>query len=88
MIAMGLFLVLVIVYCIWQKQELNKFEITEYHVSSKKINHPFNMVVISDLHSFSYGKENERLLLAIQNQRPDLGDADRRSERGAGRTHL
>ena len=67
-----LFLFSVISYCLWQKQELKKFEISEYQVTNEKVNHSFRIVVISDLHSFSYGKRNERLFQAIQSQDPDL----------------
>ncbi len=59
-------------YAVWQRQELKKFEVTKYEMSTEKVNKDVKLVVISDLHSFSYGKENVRLLDAVMAQRPDL----------------
>ncbi len=64
--------VLVILYAIWQYQELKKFRVVPYEMQSDKINQKIKMVVISDLHSFSYGKKNERLVRAVREARPDL----------------
>lgn len=63
---------ILLIYVIWQYQELKKFEITQYEMLTPKVNKEVKMVVISDLHSFSYGTENERLLDAVKDQRPDL----------------
>lgn len=60
------------VYAVWQYQELKKFEITQYEMLTRKVNGKIKLVVISDLHSFSYGKANRRLLEAVQKQQPDL----------------
>lgn len=59
-------------YIIWQKKELKKFRISQYEMASKKINHDIKLVVISDLHSFSYGKDNDALIRAVCAQKPDL----------------
>ena len=64
--------VILLVYVIWQNQELKKFEITQYELLTSKVNKEIKLVVISDLHSFSYGTGNERLLDAVKAQRPDL----------------
>lgn len=64
--------VILLIYVIWQYQELKKFEITQYEMLTSKVNKEVKMVVISDLHSFSYGTGNERLLDAVKDQRPDL----------------
>ena len=48
-------------YILWQKWELTKFGITEYRIFSSKIKKRACAAVISDLHGFSYGKENWKL---------------------------
>ena len=59
-------LFLVFCYFLWQKWELTKFQVTEYQVSSPKLTFPANVAVIADLHGFSYGKGNERLLRQVR----------------------
>ena len=57
---------LALCYLLWQKWELTKFQVTEYQVSSPKLRFPANVAVIADLHGFSYGKGNERLLRQVR----------------------
>lgn len=68
-----LFFVFVVAVCyiLWQKWELTRFRVTEYKVSSTKIKERACAVVIADLHGFSYGKENWRLLEQIKKLNPD-----------------
>lgn len=61
-----------LIYAVWQYQELKKFEITQYEMSTSKVNGKIKLVVISDLHSFTYGTGNGRLLEAVRGQQPDL----------------
>lgn len=68
----GIISVIVLMYVIWQRQELKKFQVTHYKMSTKKINRVIKIAVISDLHSFSYGTGNERLLCAVRKEAPDL----------------
>lgn len=63
---------ILLIYAVWQYQELKKFEVTQYEMSTSKVNGKIKLVVISDLHSFSYGTGNGRLLEAVQGQQPDL----------------
>lgn len=49
----------------------NRFHIVEYKIESKKIIKNSKMVLLSDLHNKSYGKDNERLLHAIEEQNPE-----------------
>lgn len=69
-----LFLILVacLAYILWQKWELTKFRVTEYKISSSKIKKQACAAVIADLHGFSYGKENERLLMKVKKMNPDI----------------
>lgn len=63
---------IIVLYVIWQYQELKKFRVTSYEMESDKVNGEIKLVVISDLHSFSYGKGNERLVRAVKEEKPDL----------------
>ncbi len=65
-------LIIVLCYILWQKWELTKFEITEYRIFSPKIKKRACTAVISDLHGFSYGKENEKLLQKVKKINPDI----------------
>lgn len=53
------------------KSENNKFKITRYHLSAEKASKDFTMVVMADLHNYSYGENNCRLLDAITKENPD-----------------
>lgn len=71
MIILILILIIIIAYIIWQNIELTKFQVTEYHISSPKIKETASVAVLADLHGFSYGDKNERLLRQIRNLNPD-----------------
>lgn len=68
----GIMGVLALIYILWQHQELKKFQVTHYKMRSRKIKKSIQIAVISDLHSFSYGKNNERLIRAVFEEKPDL----------------
>ena len=57
-------------YIIWQKWELTRFQVTEYQISSPKIKEQANVAVLADLHGFSYGRDNIRLLQKIKDLNP------------------
>lgn len=57
-------------YLAWQNWELTRFCVTEYQVASTKLEYPANVAVISDLHGFTYGKGNRRLLRRVQGLKP------------------
>lgn len=72
LILIAVILVICILECI---REVNAFQITRYRVTTKKLNgleRECKMVFLSDLHNNSYGKENERLITAIAEQKPDI----------------
>lgn len=71
-VLIGIISVIVIIYLFWQYEELKKFQITHYEMESQKVKRKMNIIVISDLHSFSYGMENRLLLKAVKNAAPDL----------------
>lgn len=65
-------LVVCLSYILWQKWELTKFKVTEYKIFSPKIKQQACAAVIADLHGFSYGRENERLLEQVKKLNPDV----------------
>ena len=52
--------------------ELRFFRMTTYEIVSAKAKGGFRIALIADLHGFSYGKGNWRLLTAIRDSKPDL----------------
>lgn len=49
----------------------NRFVIKKYKLISDKIRNPHRFVVLADLHGKEYGKQNEKLLSAIDETKPD-----------------
>lgn len=49
----------------------NRFETVTYEIRSDKITRPCNLVLLSDLHNKSFGRENHRLVSAIDEISPD-----------------
>lgn len=70
---MKIFIIIVLIllgYILWQKWELTRFRVKEYRISSPKIKEQANVAVLADLHGFTYGKKNERLLRAVRDLKP------------------
>lgn len=59
-------------YLLFNVHQNQHFKITRYNVSSEKLNNPFRAVLIADLHGVEYGRNNEELISAIQNENPDI----------------
>lgn len=60
--------------CIYILYENRHFHLTTYKIANSKLPQAFEnstLVFLSDLHSYSYGKNNSRLLAAIHNSKPD-----------------
>ncbi|HKM05194.1 MAG TPA: metallophosphoesterase [Lachnospiraceae bacterium] len=51
--------------------DTNRFVIIEQEIYSPKVQKDYSFVVLSDLHNKSYGKNNKRLMKAIQRLKPD-----------------
>ncbi len=49
----------------------NRFRVVEYKLYSPKVKKEHKYVVLSDLHNKTYGKENKKLLEAIENKQPE-----------------
>ena len=69
MIFIGIAAVLCILVAVF---DCNRFVTVEYEIVSEKIAKSCKIVLLSDLHNKSYGKENERLVKAISNISPDV----------------
>lgn len=70
-----LLLVIVCVFVVaeWMR-EIHTFQITRYKIQSPKLKNvkKRKVILLSDLHNCSYGKENEKLLKAIKYEKPDV----------------
>ena len=68
-----LVIVCVIVVAEWMR-EIHTFQNTHYDIQSPKLKNvkKRKIILLSDLHNCSYGKENEKLLKAVQNEKPDI----------------
>lgn len=56
-------------------REIVTFKVTHYDIKSdklNKLNHERKIVFLCDLHNNRYGKNNEKLLAAVKEQKPDL----------------
>lgn len=53
-------------------REVTTFTVTHYNLESPKLSDNMKAVVLSDLHNCSYGKNNEKLLQAIEKEQPDV----------------
>ena len=63
----------IIVILIWiMLYDSNRFVVRHYSVQDERIRKPVKTVVLADLHNKRYGRENERLLQAIDEIHPDM----------------
>lgn len=65
-------LALLVLYIVWQRWELSRFRVTCYEVRSSKLKKAACAAVIADLHGFTYGKENKRLLEQVKKIEPQV----------------
>ncbi len=49
----------------------NRFVVKRYQLTTDKTKHSYKFVILADLHGKEYGIGNEKLLRAIENQKPD-----------------
>ena len=72
MIVLYVVFMMVILAVILQKIELTRFRVTVYEPEGATGEKNIRLVVLADLHGHVYGKNNERLLHAIEEAKPDL----------------
>ena len=84
--------VLVLFFVIVMIIDCNRFVKREYCCESGKLKREGTFVLLSDLHNKSFGKQNERLFWAIEQEKPDAiliaGDMYTSSARAVSYTHL
>lgn len=71
-LVIGILLVIILFFIIVMIVDGNRFVIREYTIESEKIQKEQTLVVLADLHNKTYGKENIKLLAAIEKIHPDL----------------
>ncbi len=59
-------------YLCWQKRELKRFDTTNYRIRTDKVQGEHRLAVLADLHGFTYGNGNWRLLARVRRLRPEL----------------
>ena len=67
----GVIGILVIFFAMVMIIDSNRFVIREYTITNGKIEKDYNFVLLSDLHNKQYGKDNIKLLNAIDRLKPD-----------------
>lgn len=73
-IIVPIFCAALIFFVLENMRELRTFRVKKYNILSRKLNgiSEKRILFLSDLHNYSYGKENQRLLQAIRRAEPDL----------------
>lgn len=65
-------LILAVFFLLVMAVDCNRFVIKEYSCRSKKLRKDALIVLLSDLHGKSFGKDNEKLIRAIDGLHPDM----------------
>lgn len=68
----GMIILLIGCFILWQHFELKKFRITSYEYQTDKITQSVNFAVVADLHAHVYGRDNDILIQKIKEQKPDI----------------
>ena len=68
----GMIILLIGCFILWQHFELKKFRITSYEYQTDKITQSVNFAVVADLHTHVYGRDNDILIQKIKEQKPDI----------------
>ncbi|MBO5473200.1 MAG: metallophosphoesterase [Lachnospiraceae bacterium] len=67
-----IFIIIIFVLCLLvSAADCHRFVTVEYEIVCDKLTRPCRLVLLSDLHNKSFGKENEKLLKAIDGISPD-----------------
>lgn len=71
-ILLTVFGVIVLVFVWIMLYDSNRFVVVEHRLTDSRIKKQCRAVVVADLHNKCYGKDNEKLIAAIRNQKPDM----------------
>jgi len=71
-LVIGILLVILLFFIIVMIVDGNRFVVREYTIESEKIQKEQTLAVLADLHNKTYGKENTKLLAAIERVHPDI----------------
>ncbi len=64
---------LFVLVCLWSAAlDSNRFVVTRYELASEKVKKSTTFVFVTDLHNKEYGHKNEKLLDAIDAEKPDF----------------
>ncbi len=71
-IILGIVIALILFFFIVNICDMNRFVVREYTFTSEKVTKEVSFAFLSDLHDKKYGKDNCKLLKAIDNVKPDV----------------
>lgn len=71
-ILITIFGIIIIVFLWIMLYDSNRFVVVEHKFTDKRIKKSCRAVVLGDLHNKCYGKDNEKLLASIREQKPDF----------------
>ena len=71
-VCLGILIALIVFFLIVNICDMNRFVVSEYTFSSDKVTKEATFVFLSDLHDKRYGKDNRKLLAAIEQAKPDI----------------
>lgn len=71
---LGMIVLLALIYILWEVwKETHKFVVTHYEINTPKMDSSrMRVAFLSDLHGKIYGKDNEDLIRAVENEKPDF----------------
>ncbi|MGN0377441.1 MAG: metallophosphoesterase [Suilimivivens sp.] len=69
---MGIIAVIAVFFILVMVIDCNRFVVREYTCASDKLQKDGKFILLSDLHNKSFGKNNEKLLKAIEKENPDV----------------
>ena len=67
----GLLIAVAIFFIVVMVIDGNRFVTREYTLTTDKTENEYTLVMLADLHNKSYGKDNEKLIAAIEKVKPD-----------------
>lgn len=69
---MAAIIILIIICVLIIYHDTHNFVVRSYDISSSKVSRDFTFVLLSDLHGYVYGDNNDRLIAAVDNVKPDV----------------